>query len=157
MTKAEKKTWFIELKSKPCTDCGDLFPDYCMDWDHVPGRGDKRFGVNMDNATKRSQEEVLIELAKCDLVCAICHRIRTHQRGYPKKSEHYFKDECIHGHDLTDPNNWRKEGKGRKGCSECVRIRNWARYNKLSNLGFEEMQEAYNQKNPNIGRKRVNQ
>ena len=67
----------IELKSKPCTDCHLTFPSYVMDFDHV--RGEKLFGIahGMHNHTL---DRVLVEIAKCDLVCANCHRIRTHTR-----------------------------------------------------------------------------
>jgi hypothetical protein len=66
-----------ELKSLPCADCGGTFPPYVMDFDHL-GDAVKRFNVS---ATHRyGWEEILREMAKCELVCANCHRIRTHQR-----------------------------------------------------------------------------
>lgn len=57
-------------------DCGGTFPPECMDFDHV--RGVKEFAVSKSrfNTMKR----VLAEIAKCDLVCANCHRIRTSKR-----------------------------------------------------------------------------
>lgn len=33
----ELKEWMIELKSKPCSDCGGIFPICCMDFDHTEG------------------------------------------------------------------------------------------------------------------------
>ncbi len=45
-----------------------------MDFDHV--RGKKLF--NIANGRYRTWKSVIIEIAKCDLVCANCHRIRTH-------------------------------------------------------------------------------
>ena len=67
----------IELKSKPCADCHGIFPAYVMDFDHV--RGEKKFGIahGMHN---RPLDDVLLEIAKCNLVCSNCHRIRTHTR-----------------------------------------------------------------------------
>jgi 5-methylcytosine-specific restriction endonuclease McrA len=62
------------LKSKPCTDCGQCFPSCAMDFDHV--RETKLFGISL-GMVSRTMEAVLAELAKCDLVCANCHRIRT--------------------------------------------------------------------------------
>lgn len=67
----------IELKSKPCTDCRLSFPAYVMDFDHV--RGEKEFGIAHGIHTY-TLDEVLLEIAKCDLVCSNCHRIRTHTR-----------------------------------------------------------------------------
>lgn len=73
----ERKTFINSFKDAPCKDCGQKFPTYCMDFDHV--RGEKKDNIaNMkSNRTfKRIQEEI----EKCDLVCAICHRIRTQNR-----------------------------------------------------------------------------
>lgn len=67
----------ITLKAKPCTDCGGCFPYYVMDFDHVDGTK-KRFDVG--RARKYSLAEIRREIAKCELVCANCHRIRTHER-----------------------------------------------------------------------------
>lgn len=64
-----------KLKDKPCTDCGHKFPPYCMDFDHV--RGQKEFYVT---ESVRSWERTEKEIAKCELVCANCHRIRTYRR-----------------------------------------------------------------------------
>lgn len=66
-------------KGKPCADCGGLFPPYVLDFDHVPERGPKRFHLGQPD---RNLKEVMEELAKCDLVCANCHRIRTWKRRH---------------------------------------------------------------------------
>ena len=65
------------LKSGPCMDCGGRFPPECMDFDHV--RGEKRDGV----ARMFDYSPALLEaeIAKCELVCANCHRIRTKRRA----------------------------------------------------------------------------
>jgi len=64
------------LKDVPCMDCGGRFPPECMDFDHV--RGEKEFAVG--TATLRSREDVDAEIAKCDVICANCHRTRTKKR-----------------------------------------------------------------------------
>lgn len=64
-------------KNKPCTDCKNKFPSVCMDFDHV--RGHKVAGVS--KLLARSWEVIKQEIAKCDLVCANCHRIRTMTRA----------------------------------------------------------------------------
>lgn len=66
-----------QAKSAPCLDCGGEFPLECMDLDHV--RGEKLF--NLSKAGPRNHEAVLQEIAKCDVVCANCHRIRTKARA----------------------------------------------------------------------------
>jgi hypothetical protein len=65
------------LKDHPCTDCGHKFPAVCMDWDHV--RGEKSFNIGQLTA-HTSWTRVLEEIAKCELVCANCHRLRTERR-----------------------------------------------------------------------------
>lgn len=76
----QKTREFInELKSVPCADCGICFPPYVMDFDHI--NGDKEF--NIANAVGRgySNKRILLEIDKCDIVCANCHRIRTFNRS----------------------------------------------------------------------------
>lgn len=64
------------LKSGPCADCGGSFPPECMDFDHV--RGEKIAGVSQ--LLTRSRLKAVAEIAKCELVCSNCHRIRTKAR-----------------------------------------------------------------------------
>lgn len=65
------------LKSGPCLDCGGLFPPECMDWDHRP---DENKVLAIGRMRFAPWQSVLDEIAKCDLVCANCHRIRTKRR-----------------------------------------------------------------------------
>jgi hypothetical protein len=58
-------------------DCGNTFPPYVMDFDHRDP-STKTFGVSQ--GMDRSREDVMREIALCDLVCANCHRIRTFRR-----------------------------------------------------------------------------
>lgn len=68
---------FVEwLKSSPCQG-GGTFPACCMDFDH---RRDKVTDVSKMLRSKFTNDEVMLELAKCELVCANCHRIRTRVR-----------------------------------------------------------------------------
>lgn len=71
------KAWLWELKSGPCTDCGNTFHPVVMEFDHLPGSG-KRF--NIGQAYLRSRETVMDELAKCELVCSNCHALRSWKR-----------------------------------------------------------------------------
>ena len=63
-----------ELKDVPCQDCHQKFPSCAMDFDH---RDPATKRINVGNAGSRSA--VRKEAAKCDIVCANCHRIRTHK------------------------------------------------------------------------------
>ena len=74
------RDWLNEFKeSKPCSDCGIFYPSCCMDFDHL---SDKVMGLN--KAVKSwSRERLQVEMEKCDLVCANCHRIRTFDRLTP--------------------------------------------------------------------------
>jgi hypothetical protein len=78
---AERIQWLQELKSDtPCMDCGQIYEPYCMDYDHVPGRGQKIKSVTrmvLDNTPK---DKILEEIKKCDLVCLLCHNKRTFDR-----------------------------------------------------------------------------
>lgn len=70
------QAYIREVKEQPCTDCKRSYPYYVMDFDHVRG---KRYNVSFI-ARFGSLEMARTEIAKCDLVCANCHRERTHQR-----------------------------------------------------------------------------
>src|SRR5579871_685055 len=70
--------WINQFKCKPCTDCGGEFPPYLMDFDHVTGdKLDDICGMRMRTV---SREAIRAEIAKCEVVCANCHRARTHAR-----------------------------------------------------------------------------
>jgi hypothetical protein len=71
----------IELKkkykeSKPCSDCGRYYPYYVMDFDH------KDPNTKIGNPFSLREDLIEQEILKCDLVCANCHRIRTHNNGH---------------------------------------------------------------------------
>lgn len=65
------------LKASPCLDCGERFPPECMDFDH---RDPKTKLMDIARMTGRRLATILAEIAKCDLICANCHRIRTRRR-----------------------------------------------------------------------------
>lgn len=65
-------------KSQPCTDCGKSYPPYVMDFDHVSGV--KIDNVSMIARRGWSVKRLEDEMAKCEVVCANCHRIRIYLR-----------------------------------------------------------------------------
>lgn len=73
-----KKAILDAYKAKtPCVDCKQCFPAECMDFDHVYGQ--KSFNISL--GFNHSEEKLKEEMAKCQLVCANCHRIRSKQRA----------------------------------------------------------------------------
>lgn len=60
-----------------CVDCRLPHPFYRLDFDHV--RGVKLFNVSLVGG--RTRKQIDEEIAKCDLVCANCHRDRTFNRA----------------------------------------------------------------------------
>lgn len=72
------------LKQKPCMDCGFPFPPYVMDFDHRGGE-EKEAGIARMVWSTVSWARIEAEIAKCDLVCANCHRIRTYKRQLHSK------------------------------------------------------------------------
>lgn len=69
------------LKQEPCADCKQKFNPWQMDFDHVTGV--KLFDI-ASGYQQRAWKAILDEIAKCELVCANCHRERTHQRSMPR-------------------------------------------------------------------------
>lgn len=76
--KADAKAFVDAFKARPCADCGKQWPPIAMDLDHV--RGAKVKGVAMLVSGAYKLDLIKIELEKCEVVCACCHRIRTHSR-----------------------------------------------------------------------------
>ncbi len=74
----ERTTYLIRFfASHPCEDCGETDP-LVLEFDHL---GDKAFNVGSALRT-RNWQSILDEIAKCEVVCANCHRRRTaHRRG----------------------------------------------------------------------------
>jgi hypothetical protein len=64
------------LKSLPCADCKVQYPPDVMQFDHV--RGEKKF--HLSSGIDHSEATIREEAAKCDVVCANCHWLRTSSR-----------------------------------------------------------------------------
>lgn len=76
---AEFMAWYISLKAgRPCADCGLTFHHAAMQWDHLPGETKKADVALL--ARRGSRRRVLEETAKCELVCANCHAVRSYRR-----------------------------------------------------------------------------
>lgn len=71
-----------ELKKAPCVDCKQSFNPVCMDFDHMPGS--IKLGT-VAQMQRHGMRVALAEIAKCELVCACCHRLRTEARRLANK------------------------------------------------------------------------
>lgn len=74
--KAAARELIRQAKSVPCADCGQKFPYYVMDFDHLTDKS-----MNVSKMVTYSLTRIRDEIAKCDVVCANCHRERTFLRG----------------------------------------------------------------------------
>lgn len=83
--KAHLIKYIQELKSStPCLDCKISYPYYVMDFDHVRGRKHKNVMELISTLSKKKIDE---EIAKCEIVCSNCHRVRTHKRRAGKNEK----------------------------------------------------------------------
>lgn len=82
---AKKRAILAEIKtSRGCADCGYSAHPAALDFDHRPGEvKELSIGRQVSNA---GIERLLAEVAKCDVVCANCHRVRTIERDQHRPS-----------------------------------------------------------------------
>jgi Zn finger protein HypA/HybF involved in hydrogenase expression len=84
------------LKQHPCVDCGNS-DVRVLDFDH---RGDKSFGIGAAiSGGHLSWAKILIEIAKCEVRCANCHRIRhaVENKWYDFPADLFKPKEFKHG------------------------------------------------------------
>lgn len=62
------------LKDRPCADCGKKYHPKLMEFDHLPGH-EKSVTIGHMGAGMQALDR---EVSKCDVVCLMCHRTRTH-------------------------------------------------------------------------------
>jgi hypothetical protein len=81
--KQQFKKQLSEIKeTSGCVDCGVTNP-IVLDFDHLK---DKKYNVSRMIHDGFSWAAIKKEIAKCEVVCANCHRIRTHYRLTHKAS-----------------------------------------------------------------------
>ena len=70
-------------KDRPCLDCGVKYEPCQMDFDH------RDPSTKIDSVASLTGDggmtKILLEIAKCDLVCANCHRLRTQRQRSSKR------------------------------------------------------------------------
>lgn len=73
----KQQAYIASLKDAPCTDCGGRFHSEAMQFDHLDSsKKFKMISLMYTYCRERIDEEV----AKCELVCANCHAVRTYER-----------------------------------------------------------------------------
>jgi hypothetical protein len=75
--KQQLKQKLAQIKeSSGCVDCG-INNHIILDFDHLH---DKKYNISRMIHDGFSWAAIKKEIAKCEVVCANCHRIRTHDR-----------------------------------------------------------------------------
>ena len=82
-----------QAKNRPCTDCDGTFPYCCMHFDHRDPT-EKVFCISEAvTELKCNMVDLDAEIAKCDVVCANCHAIRTSKHRalglVPRRPNHW--------------------------------------------------------------------
>ena len=102
--KRDRRDWLIEQKMRrvACMDCGlkvEAHITYVFDFDHRDPNL-KSFAISK-YLHQYTEYRLLQEMDKCDLVCANCHRHRTHAQqqtgiltGYRKDLQHLQGPKC---------------------------------------------------------------
>jgi predicted Zn-ribbon and HTH transcriptional regulator len=113
-----------DLRRVPCMDCGGRFEPHQMDFDHRDPSA-KSFNVTTGRAMLMKRERLLAEVAKCDIVCANCHTVRTYGLQARRWAEKRAK-----GHILQTPRSLSRQRRAvpkrdllltlrRRPCSDC--------------------------------------
>jgi len=85
-TLQKRKLWDIK-EASGCVDCGEKYPHFMLDFDHLPGH--EKVGNVSDVLANYSWDRAKKELEKCEVVCSNCHRLRSYirnQNGYKNKT-----------------------------------------------------------------------
>ena len=71
------KSIAAQARDVPCKDCGERYPTCVMDFHHRDP-SEKEYDIaSAVNHIRVGKGKLRAELAKCDVLCANCHRIRT--------------------------------------------------------------------------------
>jgi hypothetical protein len=65
------------LKTNPCVDCGET-NTIVLEFDHLK---DKKFNISDAARNGVGIKKLKDEIAKCEVRCANCHRIKTYERS----------------------------------------------------------------------------
>jgi transposase len=82
-------------QGKRCADCKEDYPYWMLEFDHLPEH-EKLFTIGGRRARDFTIQQLIEEIAKCDIVCSNCHKNRTYWRqnknGEYADTEDYYGD-----------------------------------------------------------------
>lgn len=70
---------------KGCIDCGYNKHPEALDFDHLP-QYEKKHGISALARSNTAPETLWAEIAKCEVRCTNCHRIKTYERRLQEKT-----------------------------------------------------------------------
>jgi len=83
---AQNQEWILDyLTSRWCVDCGNT-DVRVLEFDHLRDKEANISALMNNSSIARMQAEI----AKCDVVCANCHRIRTYARAGSRRHVHWL-------------------------------------------------------------------
>jgi len=108
----------VPLKEKGCTDCGEYYKS-SMEFDHVSGTKEIEIGSlkKMSFSDKEMLEVLSDELAKCEVCCANCHRLRTISRQKNNLRREYLETGKSKG--LSESGKWLYDSLAKVKCVDC--------------------------------------
>lgn len=89
LSRIETREWLYQYKARnPCADCQEYMHPVCMQFDHLPDFEKHAIPSTMAHY---SRAKLLAEIAKCELVCANCHMIRSYRRRSHTIKDKWYK------------------------------------------------------------------
>lgn len=76
----KNREWLNSKKNVPCTDCGKKYHFSLMQFDHLT---DRKFYIG--SHAHHSIKKLIAEIEKCEVVCVLCHCVRTWNRQHPEQ------------------------------------------------------------------------
>lgn len=102
--RARLRSWAnVRKRERGCRVCGETDPA-CLDFHH-PDEVEKEMAVTEMITYGYGREHLREEMAKCDVLCANCHRVEHHANGRDEKRKHL--------------RTWLAERKATAGCLRC--------------------------------------
>lgn len=68
-----RRAWLNKQKGTMCSRCKNEYPSYVLEFHHRD-RATKMFVIGT-NVARKTIAALIAEIAKCDVLCANCHRI----------------------------------------------------------------------------------
>jgi len=114
-TQHTKQMLIRKYKDTICIDCKLQYPFYMLDFDHLR---DKEFSLCA--ASTLSEERILLEIGKCEVRCANCHRNKTYYERERKSQNEQVSRTLIRRRRLQANINILKN----KECTDCHQFYN---------------------------------